>query len=92
MRAIDAAILSLDVIRAWTRDPDMYSGGVTNAAYVIMKRAYAPAADRLKALIAREKLMPAALAEARRNLDNPPEIYTQDRHRTDRRQHQLLQE
>jgi uncharacterized protein (DUF885 family) len=41
-----------------------------------MKRPYAPAADRLKALIAREKLMPAALAGARMNLENPPEIYT----------------
>ena len=31
-------------IRMWAKDPDTYSGGVTNAAYVIMKRAYAPAA------------------------------------------------
>ena len=61
----------------WTKDPDAYSGGITNAAYVIMKRAYAPAADRLRSLIAREKQMPAALVDARRNLDNPPEIYTQ---------------
>ena len=76
IRAVDAGILSVDVIRMWTKDPDAYSGGVTNAAYVIMKRAYAPAVDRLKLLIAREKQMPAALAEARRNLDNPPEIYT----------------
>ena len=53
----------------WAKDPDTYSGGVTNAAYVIMKRDYAPAADRLKALIAREKKMPAALQEARKNLD-----------------------
>ena len=68
---------SLDVIRMWTKDPDGYSGGITNAAYVIMKRAYAPAADRLRALIAREKRMPAALVEARKNLENPPQIYTE---------------
>ena len=30
--------------------------------------------------------MPAALAEARKNLDNPPRIYTRDRHRAARRQ------
>ncbi len=42
-----------------------------------MKRPFAPAADRLKSLIARERLMPAALAEARKNLSAPPKIYTQ---------------
>jgi len=74
--AMDAEVLAIDTIRQWTKDPDLYSSGITSAAYVIMKRAYAPAADRLRALIARERSMPAALAEARRNLDNPPEIYT----------------
>src|SRR5712664_3162580 len=75
--ALDAGILPLDVIRQWTKDPDSYSGGVTNAAYTLMKRAYVPAPERLKALIARELQMPAALAEARKNLDNPPRIYTE---------------
>ncbi|MBI3716185.1 MAG: DUF885 domain-containing protein [Betaproteobacteria bacterium] len=77
LMAMDAGILSLDVIRQWTKDPDSYSGGITNAAYSIMKRAYAPADVRLKALIAREEKMPAALAEARKLLDNPPRIYTE---------------
>jgi uncharacterized protein (DUF885 family) len=77
VRAVAASILSLDVIKMWTKDPDSYSGAITNAAYVIMKRPYAPAADRLRALIARQKRMPAALVEARKNLKNPPEIYTQ---------------
>jgi uncharacterized protein (DUF885 family) len=76
LRTIDASILALDVVRMWAKDPDSYSAGVTNAAYVIMKRAYAPAADRLRALIARETRMPAALLEARRSVDNPPAIYT----------------
>ena len=76
IRAFDAGILADDEIRQWAKNPDLYSSVVTNAAFVIMKRAYAPAADRLKALIAREERMPAALAEARRNLSNPPEIYT----------------
>ena len=31
----------------------------------------------MRKLIAREKAMPAALAEARKNLENPPRIYTQ---------------
>ena len=77
IRSMDAGILANDVIKRWAKDPDAYSGGITNAAYVIMKRNFAPAADRLKSLIARERLMPATLAEARKNLENPPKIYTQ---------------
>src|ERR1043166_4403469 len=76
IHAMDAGLLGLDVIRRWAKDPDAYTSGVTNAAYVIMKRNYAPAADRLRALVAREKRMPASLAEARRNLDHPPKVYT----------------
>jgi len=64
-------------VRAWARNPDDYSGGLTNSAYSLIKRNYAPAEERLRSLIAREKAMPAALAEARRNLDNPPRVFTE---------------
>ena len=77
IRAMNAGILADDVIKRWAKDPDAYSGAITNAAYTIMKRDFAPPADRLKSLIARERLMPATLAEARKNLANPPKIYTQ---------------
>jgi uncharacterized protein (DUF885 family) len=77
LHALDASILANDVIRQWEKNPDVYSSGVTNGAYVIIKRAYKPAEDRLGALIDREARMPAALAEARRNLVNPPRIYTE---------------
>ena len=76
-RALDAAVLALDRIRQWAKDPDSYSGAITNAAYVIMKRNYAPASERLTALIAREKKMPGVLLEARKNLGSPPRIYTE---------------
>jgi uncharacterized protein (DUF885 family) len=77
LRAIDSRILTLEVIRPWAKDPDTYSSGITNTAYLMIKRAYAPPDERLRLLIAREKAMPAALAEARTNLDNPPKISTQ---------------
>jgi uncharacterized protein (DUF885 family) len=76
-RALDAGVLALDRIRQWAKDPDSYSGAITNSAYVIMKRNYAPASERLTALIAREKKMPSALLEARKNLEAPPRIYTE---------------
>jgi uncharacterized protein (DUF885 family) len=77
LRAIDSRLLSLETIRPWARDPDTYSSGLTRTAYIMIKREFAPAEERLRQLIAREKAMPAALAEARRNLDNPPRVYTE---------------
>ena len=77
LHALDSSILAIDTIHAWTRDPDSYSGGITNAAYAIMKRPFASGPQRLESLIARETVMPAALAQARKNLDNPPRIYTE---------------
>src|SRR4029453_14423142 len=70
-------LLTLEVIRPWAKDPDTYSSSLTATAYVMIKRTFAPPDERLRKLIAREKLMPAALAEARKNLVNPPQIYTQ---------------
>jgi uncharacterized protein (DUF885 family) len=77
IHGLDAQVLGIDTIKMWAKDPDTYSSDLTNAAYVIMKRNYAPAADRLKALIAREKKLPAALEEGRKNLTNPVGVYTQ---------------
>jgi uncharacterized protein (DUF885 family) len=69
-------ILQLDVIKPWSKDPDTYSSGITGTAYIMIKRSFAPPEERLRKLIAREQAMPAVLAEARKNLQNPPEIYT----------------
>ncbi|MDQ6611497.1 MAG: DUF885 domain-containing protein, partial [Gemmatimonadota bacterium] len=77
LASLDAGILEYDVIRKWTKDPDSYSSGVTNAAYTIMKRNFAPPSERLKSLIQRERKLPAQLVDARNNLDNPPRIYTE---------------
>jgi len=77
LHAMDAGVLANTVVRTWAKDPDFYSSGVTNAAYVIMKRKYAPADDRLRMLIAREKQMPHFLEEARINLTSPVKVFTE---------------
>ena len=55
LRTIDSGLLTLEVVRPWAKDPDIYSGGLTNAAYIMIKRNFAPPEDRLRKLIAREK-------------------------------------
>jgi uncharacterized protein (DUF885 family) len=74
---IHGTLLSLNTIRLWEKDPDQYSSGISNSAFVLMERTFASPDDRLRSLVAREKLMPAALDAARQNLKNPPRIYTE---------------
>ena len=74
---IRGALLALETIRPWEKNPDNYSSGITNSAFVLMERKFAPPDERLRSLIAREKLMPAVFVEARKNLKNPPRIYSE---------------
>ena len=74
---IRSQLLTLEVIRPWEKNPDIYSSGITNSIFVIMERPYASTNTRLRAAVEREKLIPQALLEARKNLKNPPRIYTE---------------
>lgn len=74
---IRGKLLTLETIRPWERNPDTYSSGIANSAFVLMERNFAPLDDRLRSLVAREKQMPAVFDEARKNLKDPPRIYTE---------------
>ncbi|WP_117300076.1 DUF885 domain-containing protein [Paracidobacterium acidisoli] len=74
---IRGTLLMLETIRPWEKNPDNYSSGITNSAFSLMERRFAPPDDRLRSLIAREKQMPAVFDAARKNLKNPPQIYTE---------------
>jgi hypothetical protein len=74
---IRATLLDLEQVRTWEKNPDNYSSGVTNSIFVIMSRNFAPPADRLQSVIARERQFPAVFQAARANLKNPPRIYTE---------------
>jgi uncharacterized protein (DUF885 family) len=74
---IRASLLDLETLRSWETNPDLYSSGISNSAFVIMSRTFAPPEVRLTALIERERQMPKVLADARVNLKNPPRIYTE---------------
>jgi len=65
------------VLLSWRKNPDYYSGGVTQSIFSLVEREFAPPEARLKSLIAREQAIPAALLAARRNLTNPPKVYTE---------------
>jgi uncharacterized protein (DUF885 family) len=75
LSSIRANLLELETVRMWAKNPDLYSSGLSNSAFVIMSRTFAPPEARLKALIARERLMPQVLADSRANVKHPPRIY-----------------
>jgi uncharacterized protein (DUF885 family) len=74
---VRSQLLTLETIRPWEKNPDIYSSGITGSAFVIMERPYASTDVRLRSTVEREKLMPQVLLEARKNLKNPPKIYTE---------------
>lgn len=75
--SIAGQLLDLENIRLWEKDPDQYSSFVSASAFTIMSRNYAPQAERLRALVARERQMPQVFEAARHNLKNPPRVYTE---------------
>lgn len=77
LSSIRSSLLTLETIRPWQKDPNVYSSGIAASALTLMERNFASANERLRLLCAREKLMPAALRAARANLRNPPRIYTE---------------
>jgi uncharacterized protein (DUF885 family) len=77
LNSIRSEILTLEVIRPLEKNPDAYSSGATGSIFVLMERPFAPANTRLRAVVEREKLIPAMLLEARKNLKNPPRVFTE---------------
>ena len=77
LNSIRANLLALEDIRTWQKDPDRYSSGAAGSIYVIMSRKFASPNERLRSVIAREKLFPQFFADARANLRDVPRVYTE---------------
>ena len=74
---IHSSLLEEDRIQQWRKNPDNYSSAVTSSVFSLIKRDFAPAEERLRSVIEREKQIPRALTQARSVLVNPPKIYTE---------------
>jgi hypothetical protein len=74
---INGRLLDLQEIRNWQKDPDPYASGPAYSVFLLMTRNFAPAEDRLRSVIGREDQIPAVLAAARKNLRNPPHVFTE---------------
>jgi uncharacterized protein (DUF885 family) len=75
--SIQARLLELQSIQKWRKDPDVYVSNLSYSVFMIMRRHFAPQADRLRSVVAREREIPRVLEAARENVSNPPRVYTQ---------------
>jgi uncharacterized protein (DUF885 family) len=83
--SIDAAMLSgairseiqdLELLQTWRKNPMGYVGLPGNAVDLLMKRNFAPPAERLRSVTARLRGVPALMAAMRANVSNPPKEFT----------------
>jgi uncharacterized protein (DUF885 family) len=71
-----AELFDLATLESWRRNPMAYARLPGEAVDGLMKRAFAPAPDRLRAVVARLRAIPALYAAARANLDDPAPEHT----------------
>ena len=74
---LEAQIFVITELKPQNWDPLSYNTSLANAIYLLTARDFAPAAERLRSAALRLAAIPAVIAQAKANLVNPPEIYTQ---------------
>ncbi len=73
---IRSELQSLETLKTWETNPMGYIAIPGGAVDGLVKRNFAPAADRIKSATARMKQIPALHAAARANITNPPKEFT----------------
>jgi uncharacterized protein (DUF885 family) len=73
--AIRAELLDAETIGEWKRNPVPYLGKPAEGIDLLMKRSFAPPADRLRAVIGRLKAAPPVIAAMKANVQNPPKEF-----------------
>jgi uncharacterized protein (DUF885 family) len=73
---VEAELLDIETLRLWETNPMPYASLPGQAVDGLMKRAFAPPADRLRAVVKRLEAVPEVYAAAKQNLKNPPHEFT----------------
>ncbi len=71
-----AELLDLEVVGNWRKNPMSYIYIPAGAIDGLMKRNFAPAANRLRSVVARLEATPAMFEALRANVENPPREFT----------------
>ena len=70
-------LLLNDTLAQWKHDPDTYTQTASSAVFGTMSRDYAPLAKRMSYAIARERAIPAMLAQAEANITSVDSVTQQ---------------
>jgi uncharacterized protein (DUF885 family) len=71
-----AEILELEEVQSWKHNPMMYVGTPGGAIDALMKRDFAPKAERLQSVIHRLQELPNVIKAMKENVSNPPREFT----------------
>lgn len=74
---IELSLLELETIESYRHNPTVYVELIGNALFNPLVLEYAPPAERMRDIIARTEKIPAFLGQAKANLTDSPEIWTQ---------------
>jgi uncharacterized protein (DUF885 family) len=74
---LKAQEFSVEKSRDLEEDPSSYPNILAGIGFLMFSREYAPFSERMSKLANRMELMPAVLEDGKRNLKNPPKLWTE---------------
>ncbi len=74
---IKGELLDEERLQYWRRNPDQYVQLATGAVFALIQRDFAPLPERMRSAIAREGQIPAMLATAKHNIQEPPRAFVE---------------
>src|SRR5437868_5609798 len=74
---IDNEIFGIEELKEREWNPLLYNESLANSLYLLGARDFAPPEKRAASIKARLEKIPAVIAQAKANLKNPPQVYTE---------------
>src|SRR3989440_10034808 len=74
---IDNEIFGIEELKEREWNPLLYNESLANSLYLLVARDFAPPEKRAAGIKARMEKIPAVIAQAKTNLKNPPQVYTE---------------
>jgi uncharacterized protein (DUF885 family) len=74
---IDNEIFGIEELKEREWNPLLYNESLANSLYLLVARDFAPPEKRAASIKARTEKIPAVIAQAKANLKNPPQVYTE---------------
>ncbi|MEY2500022.1 MAG: hypothetical protein QOI07_356 [Verrucomicrobiota bacterium] len=74
---IDNEIFGIEELKEREWNPLLYNESLANSLYLLVARDFAPPEKRAASIKARLEKIPVVIAQAKANLKNPPQVYTE---------------